>query len=258
MKPFRSILWWKKLLTILLKRDLRKTLLLHNVAAATEHHFVLKSKDFSSIIDVGANRGQFALAAAHFCKSAEIFSFEPLSKPTLVFKSVFRDISRVKLFQVAIGKSNSEEQMHVSEKDDSSSLLPIGEIQTEIFPGTGQAGLETVRVAKLSSILNFNEIRSPVLLKVDVQGFELAVIEGLLDCIAYFDSIYIECSFVELYRGQGLAHQVIDILHANSFKIVGVYNETFDRNGRSIQADLLFSRISAKEQITSQSKIIPN
>lgn len=49
-----------------------------------------------------------------------------------------------------------------------------------------------------------------------------------------------ECSFVELYAGQALAHEVIHWLADRGFVLRGMYNPYYDHQGRSIQADFLF------------------
>jgi len=63
--------------------------------------------------------------------------------------------------------------------------------------------------------------------------------ESLLHC---FTHVYVECSFVELYTGQALAHEVIAWLRERDFVLKGVYNMSYDQNGRAVQGDFLFSR----------------
>jgi hypothetical protein len=53
-----------------------------------------------------------------------------------VFRRVFARNARVTLHACAVGERAGMASMHVSARDDSSSLLPIGSEQTRIFPGT--------------------------------------------------------------------------------------------------------------------------
>jgi len=46
----------------------------------------------------------------------------------------------------------------------------------------------------------------------------------------------------EKYEGQALAHEVIEYLSQHGFKLAGVYNMTYDKEGIAIQADFLFNR----------------
>ena len=69
----------RKLAGILRVPAWRVALLYHRVAAGVEHAVVLRSLGpLSTVVDIGANRGQFALAARHCCPQGRIVSFEPL------------------------------------------------------------------------------------------------------------------------------------------------------------------------------------
>ena len=54
---------------------------------------------------------------------------------------------------------------------DAISLLPITARQSALFPGTAEAGIATIRVARLADEVPVAEIAAPALLKLDVQGF---------------------------------------------------------------------------------------
>jgi len=68
--------------------------------------------------------------------------------------------------------------MHISQRDDSSSLLPITEAQNTLFPGTSEVSTQDVQVAPLNDFVAPQDLRPPALLKIDVQGYELAVLNG--------------------------------------------------------------------------------
>jgi len=74
-----------------------------------------------------------------------------------------------------------------------------------------------------------------------VQGFELEALRGCADLLECFAYVYAECSFVELYTGQALAHEVIDWLARHCFILTGLYNISYDKNGKAIQGDFLFT-----------------
>lgn len=213
------------------------------VPAAVEHRSVLESIDCRTIVDIGANRGQFALVARRRWPAARLISFEPLSGPAALFRRVFDRENDVALHEAAVGPDDGSATMHVSRRDDSSSLLAITSLQDAIFPGTDEVGTVHVRVAPLAVFLNEAEIRQPALLKIDVQGFELEVLRSCEPLLDAFDRVYCECSFVELYEGQGLAAEAIAWLAVRGFDLTGVFNATYDQVGRAVQADFLFARI---------------
>lgn len=218
--------------------------LLLGVAAGVEHKQVLRYISLChTVVDVGANRGQFALIARHSWPGAVIYAFEPLAEPAEVFRRIFNEDDKVQLFQCAIGLVSEIAIMHVSKRDDSSSLLPITSRQSTLFPGTEEHTTCPVKVCRLENVLSPEQLRAPALLKVDVQGFELQTLQGCERLLGCFDYIYVECSFVELYKGQALAYQVIDYLHAKGFFLWGIYNLTTDSSGISIQGDFLFKHI---------------
>jgi len=132
--------------------------------------------------------------------------------------------------------------LHVTRADDSSSLLPTTELQIDTFPGTQVVGAMPVLTDRLDTLVPSTELMGPVLLKIDVQGTELDVLKGASGMLDRVDTILIECSFAELYAGQALADDVISLLHAHDFRLVSVVGPTMDRDGRVLQADLVFER----------------
>lgn len=231
-----------KAIKVLSLRGGLSAMLRHGVAASVEHVNVLAGLGCHTVVDVGANHGQFALVARHCFRQARIFSFEPLSGPAERFKRVFAEDPRTMLYPVAIGPEAGVATIHVSGRDDSSSLLPITPMQASLFPGTAETGTQSIQVGKLADFVSEADVTPPAILKLDVQGFELSALQGCKDLIHCFTWIYAECSFVELYEKQALADELIAWLSEHGFRLCGVYNMTYDKQGRSIQADFLFAR----------------
>ena len=233
----------RKLAGILVVPAWRAALRRHRVAAGVEHARVLRNLGpVRTVVDVGANRGQFALAARHCFPQARIVSFEPLAGPAALYRAVFAGDDRARLVEAAIGPEPGEATIHVSARDDSSSLLPITARQNALFPGTAETGTAIIQVTRLADALPAGEIAAPALLKLDVQGFELPALAGCEDVLERFAWVYVECSFMELYAGQSLADEVIAWLRERGLRLSGVYNMAYDGEGRAVQADFLFGR----------------
>jgi FkbM family methyltransferase len=228
----------------------------YRVAASVEHASVLDGlPGIRTVVDIGANVGQFALTARNSFPDSRIIAFEPLDGAARTWRSVFADDPHTTLIESAVGPLAGETVIHLSGRADSSSLLAITEKQDEIFPGTAGIGIRTIRVTRLCDSLKRDEIQTPALLKVDVQGYELQVLLGCEDLLDRFDWIYIECSFMELYAGQAFADQVIDWLRLRRFSLVGVYNMTYDNvTGLAVQGDFLFNRLSEAEAIIASTE----
>lgn len=231
-----------KIARVLWIREYRNAFLRARVAASTEHDRILAGLALDTIVDVGANRGQFALCARHLYPAARIYSFEPLQQPAAAFRRVFAADKSVRLFQSAIAPQGGSGEMHVARWDGSSSLLPIGAAQNEHFPFTEEARREKVATARLSDCLDGNPLVGTALLKLDVQGFELEALSGCEELLPRFRYVYVEASFIELYEGQALATEVIRHLLDRGFRLECVANLSYGRSPRPIQADFLFAR----------------
>ena len=217
------------------------------VVPGVEHTQVLIRLSCRTVIDIGANRGQFALVTRRCFPEAQIVSIEPLAEPAKRFRSVFKNDPAVTLRQTAIGPQSGESVIHVSAADDSSSLLPISPLQERLFPGTHEVRTEKIRIGPLSDYVLPEDIVPPAMLKLDVQGYELEALRGCEELLGRFSHVYVECSFVELYFGQALVDDIISWLRVRGWCLSGIYNMTYDRKGRSIQADFLFENSLLKD-----------
>lgn len=209
------------------------------VAPAIEHTDVAWPAEFRTVVDVGAHTGQFALFARRRFPAAVLHCFEPQRDPRRTLERLAPALAPMEVHDCALGTDSRESPMVVSRASDSSSLLPIGEAQVAQFPGTDPVGTEMVRVARLDEELGAPEQR-PALLKVDVQGFELEVLEGAGELLGAYDAVLVEASFVELYTGQPLVTDVIRFLGDRGWRLSDVGSPMRDARGAALQADLLF------------------
>jgi len=231
-----------KILRVLWIREYRGAFLRTRVVASTEHDRILGGLQLNTVVDIGANRGQFALCIRRLYPSAQIFSFEPLRKPAGAWMRNFGNDSRAQLFKKAVALQSGTAAMHVSRWDVSSSLLPFAQAQHDNFPLTEEASREVVETTTLEACLEEPLIQDSALLKLDVQGFELAALKGCGRLLERFRYVYVEASFIELYVGQALATEVIGFLFGRGFNLVCVANLSYGSSARPIQADFLFSR----------------
>jgi FkbM family methyltransferase len=237
-----NLLWLRlKKLSEIIRDPFLASALMKGTAAGTEHKTLLETLNCECIVDVGANRGQFALIARKVFPQAKIFSFEPLEEPAQTFRSIFGDDQKVQLYPFAVGPEEMKSTLHVTRDDDSSSMLAVTQTQLKMFPGSEETELREVRIFPLSEVLDAASLPNASLLKIDVQGFEMEVLKGCEDILDKFSHLYIECSFIELYKDQALAHEIISWLAQREFVLSGIYNLYYE-NGRSIQGDFLFSK----------------
>ncbi len=211
----------------------------HGVSATIEHRktlALLEGKEVRTVVDVGANKGQFALLARYLFPNAMIHAFEPLEGPAETLENIFANDPRMKLHRCAIGAAQTNATIHISRREDSSSLLPIGKLQVDNFPNTQEAGQKEVPVSRLDLVLSADDIVPQALMKIDVQGYEGQVIEGAAGLLERFRFVYCEVSFLPLYEGQELAPDIIRRLATHGFGLRAVNVSS------NVQTDLLFER----------------
>jgi FkbM family methyltransferase len=212
------------------------------VAAAIEHEKVPFRHDFASILDVGAHHGQFALLARRRYPTAVLYCIEPLPEAGVRLRRVLASDESAVVMDVAAADRAGEADFYVSRSSDSSSLLPITGKYMAAFPGTEGVAVTRVRTVPLDDVIDCGSLRRPTLLKIDVQGGELAVLRGAERLLLCIDEVFVECFFVELYEGQPLIDDVINHLYGRGFRLAGIYSLVRDDEDRCLQADLLFAR----------------
>lgn len=158
----------------------------------------------------------------------------------MLLAAVEEDGHRVEVFPYAAAAQNSSEEMHVSKADDSSSLLPIGHRYVTAFPGTEARAVAPVRTVRIDEVVE--SVEEPCVMKIDVQGYELQVLQGAENLLPSVAHLLVECSFTELYLGQALAGEVVAYLHSRGYRLSGMYGLKRDRAGRCLHADFLFER----------------
>jgi FkbM family methyltransferase len=224
-----------------LQDTLGRRALRYGVGASIEHARAFAALRFDTVIDVGANRGQFAIFARRQFPTCRIVSFEPLARPAATFEAIFRGDPHTRLVRAALGAQRGTATMRVTRADDSSSLLEVGRLQTAAF-GTEVADMQDVPCGILGDFVDDHEWGERNLLKIDTQGSELDVLRGAEPVLGRFSAIYGELSFAELYVGQALASEVIAYLHARDFNLAGIFNLVESPALGSLQADMLFLR----------------
>jgi FkbM family methyltransferase len=209
-------------------------------AAAVEHLPMLRRMRPQTLIDAGANKGQFALAARLAVPGVRIFAFEPLPGEAAVFRRNLADAEGVELQMVALSDRAGRASLRVADRADSSSLLPLTPAASTAY-GLHQAAPVEVELRRLDAALTADQLQGTTLLKIDVQGAEAIVIAGATGLLERIDLIYVELSFVPLYAGQPLAGEVVTLLDGHGFALRGIHNLSETAAFGATQADFLFA-----------------
>lgn len=201
----------------------------------------LDSRGLDTILDIGANVGQYASLARSAGYSGRIISCEPLSGAHDQLSRRAKNDSAWVIEHTAVGAEPSETTINIAENSFSSSILDMTDIHLDAAPGSGYIGVETVSVTTVEELVKRHAVDpAHTLLKIDTQGFEAEVLEGAGPLVGKFGAIQLELSFVELYSGQRLFDDLVGQLKAAGYRLQQLEPGFSDAEGRLLQVDGLF------------------
>lgn len=126
------------------------------------------------IFDVGANIGQYASACKRHVPSAEVYSFEPSKKTFEILKNKSKDLL-VKAYNIGFGEKKGTKTLFSDQ--DSSGLASLYKRDLE-YRKINFEKKETVKIETIDEFCEKNIIEKIDLLKIDVEGSELSVLNG--------------------------------------------------------------------------------
>lgn len=209
----------------------------------------LNTLDIGTLVDVGANTGQFARDFRDVRPDTLIYSFEPLRDCFEELQRTMADTLGFTAFNVALGESDGEVVFFRSEFSPSSSLLSMGESHKELFPYTRGVTREIVTVRRLDSYLDEISVRGGLLVKIDVQGAEAQVLKGGRQVVLGADAVLAEVGYFPLYKGQATIREISGLLEGCGFAFMGIVDQ-YLRPGDSlpVYGDALFISRAALER----------
>lgn len=175
----------------------------------------------TTIFDIGANSGHFSTEMRQRFPEATIHAFEPLPDCISTLKKTFEHDERFVLHQCALGSSNSHSEINISSFHPSSSILPMSSAHKDLYPKSAGSTPLRIQIRKLDDEVPANLRHGGILAKIDVQGFESEVLAGGVETFKSVSIIYIENSFIELYRGQKLFSEITTQLLSMGFAYFG-------------------------------------
>lgn len=199
------------------------------------------------VLDVGANTGQYASRMRAAGYRGRMVSFEPLPDAYADLERNSKPDPQWECRGVGLGDTSTDLTLNIAGNSQSSSFLPMLTRHSTARPQSAYLGTATVPCITLDSL------RSDLLgtndrawLKLDVQGFEMQVLDGARASLPYVQVLECELSLVPLYDHQTLFVDMVKHIQSLGFDIVRFDNIFFDwETGHNLQVDGLFVRSSA-------------
>jgi FkbM family methyltransferase len=197
----------------------------------------IRSMGFSPalVFDVGASNGQWTRECLSIFPDARYVLADPLEVNWPALARLTAADPRISTWQGALGPY--EGSLDVYCHGDQSSALASRE-----FAGPKRS----VPMQTLDALFARERSPAPVLVKADVQGYELEVLRGGELCLQSAEFVLLEVSFRRLYDQCALAHEVIEYLGGRGFCIYDIctyLQRPLDRE--LVQSDFIFVRESS-------------
>ena len=183
----------------------------------------------NTVFDIGVAYGTYELYRAF--PDAFYHLIDPTPESLHYMRLLQRQLN-CKVHQAALGDHDGEVEIEIRPDIQAATLLDdLGDRQV----------LRRDRVPMRRFDTLIKEIDRPALCKIDVQGAELMVLEGMTGRLASIDAIVIETSTIASLRGGPEVHDIVRFMHDHGFvmaDVLGMARRPLD--GATAQLDVLF------------------
>lgn len=204
----------------------------------------LRANSVRTILDVGANEGQFARTALRVFPSAQVICFEPLPSVQASLRALATESQgRVQLQPFALGEHDGQTEFHISSFSPSSSVLSFDQPLAALGDQIKTTSTVLVPVRRLSAWATSGSIADDIIMKLDVQGYEARVLRGAGELLTRSRIVIAETTFAPIYSGQASLGELCSILEPHGLK----YREAFGvirdgTSGEPLWQDSVFAR----------------
>jgi FkbM family methyltransferase len=200
------------------------------------------------VIDVGANRGQYARGLREAGYGGHIASFEPVPHDFERLADAARGDARWTVHPYALGSDDGVTEINAVPGTLSSLLEPtsFGESRYEQLR---ERRTVRVQVRRLDGLLD--EVLAPVAdarpyLKLDTQGFDLEAFAGLGERVGGFVGMQSELALMRIYEGMPRLPEALAAYEAAGFRVTGLYPVSRQsRTARVLEFDCVMVRPGA-------------
>ena len=194
------------------------------------------------IFDVGGCDGVAVIDFKKMFPQSFIFSFEPYPASFNNLVKSSQQYSGVKYYELALSNMDGMMIFFGNRKKATNSLLRPKITNSFIDEHAIFEGESQVECKMLDTFLADNNLLEIDILKIDVQGEELMVLEGAKKVLQEkkVKLIYLEVWFTEAYYGQPLYHDIANYLAGYGYFSYGIYNMHYKKDGHFLWGDAIF------------------
>ena len=204
----------------------------------------IQKKNIKTIIDIGANQGQFSEKMRILFPESKIISFEPLKEAYQILKKNFINDKNYEVYNIALGNNKGVVEIEKNEYSPSSSLLEMNLAHKNNFDFAINTEKVEINIDLLDNIIKPSDIERPSLMKIDVQGYEDQVINGSTNTLKNIDIIICEMSYLELYKNQILFDKLYETFISLGFSYHGNLEQLHSPiDNEILQGDAIFIKI---------------
>ncbi|WAZ25727.1 FkbM family methyltransferase [Streptomyces cinnabarinus] len=200
------------------------------------------------VLDVGANRGQYAKRLRKHGYRGRIVSFEPTEDAFAKLSEAAARDPKWQVHHCGLGREDTTAEIHVG-WNTMNSLLPASDYGRDRYKRFHTTRTEEIRVRRLDAVLDeaLDGIEDPrPFLKMDTQGYDLEVFAGAGERIADFVGLQSEVAVLRLYEGSPPMSEAVAAYEDGGFEITGMYPVTREAaTGRVVEFDIVMMRPKA-------------
>ena len=184
----------------------------------------LSGLDIEKIIDIGAHKGEFLENMLKIEKVNSFYAFEPQKNIFNELNEKFSKNEKITLFNFAMDKEITNKKLKINKLSMTSSLAEINEkslyLKVKNFLTSSRSNFEDEYEIQTNTVDKIFENISlqKSLLKIDVEGFEMNVIEGSKIKLEEIPFVLLENQFGNHYKNNNFK-DIIELLSKRNFKI---------------------------------------
>jgi len=198
------------------------------------------------IFDIGAHYGETTAKYMKLFPGRSIYSFEPLPTSYAKLKSRYSKSPLVNPVQMAVSNNVGVKDFYSNVDSATNSLLAVTDEAGQWSDTPDSVNLSArikVNVTTVDDFCRNEKIDNIGILKMDMQGGELAALEGSKEMLKAnsIALVYTELLFVPLYIGQSDFSTIYDLLAGFGYRLFALYNFAYSPGGQLKWCDGLFA-----------------